>query len=58
MLDTLVDVDIDCAEAVALPDLYLPGTRAIGRPSKPKSDRIYTTRVGEAHPGASEAVLR
>jgi hypothetical protein len=43
ILDNLADVDIDCPEAVALADLYLPGTRAMfGRPSKPKSHRIYT----------------
>jgi hypothetical protein len=39
----LADVDIDCPEAVALADLYLPATRAMfGRPSKPKSHRLYT----------------
>ena len=38
----LVDVDLDCVEAVALADLYLPGTEAIfGRPSKPQSHRLY-----------------
>jgi hypothetical protein len=43
ILDTLADVDIDCAEAVALADLYVPATRAIfGRPSKLKSHRLYT----------------
>src|SRR5438132_994380 len=48
ILDTLADVDIDCAEAVALADLYLPATRAMfGRPSKPKSHRLY------AAPGAA-----
>jgi hypothetical protein len=37
----LVDVDPDCAEALALADLYLPATRAMfGRPSKPRSHRI------------------
>jgi hypothetical protein len=42
ILDTLADVDIDCAEAVALADAYLPATRAMfGRPSKPKSHRLY-----------------
>ena len=39
----LADVDIDCPEAVALGDLYLPATRAMfGRLSKPKSHRLYT----------------
>jgi hypothetical protein len=43
ILDTLADVDIDCAEAVTLADLYLPATRAtFGRPSKPRSHRLYT----------------
>lgn len=38
----LVDVDLDCAEAVALADGYLPRTRAIfGRPSKRRSHRLY-----------------
>jgi hypothetical protein len=38
----LVDVDLDCPEALAIADLYLPTTRAIfGRPSKPRSHRLY-----------------
>ena len=38
----LVDIDLDCAEALALADLYLPATEAIfGRKSKPRSHRIY-----------------
>jgi Bifunctional DNA primase/polymerase, N-terminal/Primase C terminal 2 (PriCT-2) len=38
----LVDVDLDCPEALALADLYLPSTAAIfGRPAKPRSHRLY-----------------
>src|SRR5207302_343303 len=38
----LVDIDIDCTEALALADLYLPPTRAVfGRPSKPRSHRLF-----------------
>lgn len=38
----LVDVDLDCDEALALADQYLPPTAAItGRPQKPRSHRWY-----------------
>ena len=38
----LVDIDLDCPEALALQDLYLPKTEAeFGRPSKPRSHRFY-----------------
>jgi hypothetical protein len=38
----LVDADLDCAEALALADLYLPPTGAIfGRASRPRSHRLY-----------------
>src|SRR6516165_5526745 len=38
----LVDADLDCPEALALADLYLPATRAeFGRASKPRSHRLY-----------------
>ncbi|MEZ6092487.1 MAG: hypothetical protein R3C05_31665 [Pirellulaceae bacterium] len=38
----LVDVDLDCPEALELADQYLPPTPAItGRPSSPKSHRWY-----------------
>jgi hypothetical protein len=41
----LVDVDLDCHEALALADLYLPPTGAeFGRPSKPRSHRLYVAR--------------
>jgi len=38
----LADIDLDCAEAIALAALYLPETRAqFGRPSKPLSHWLY-----------------
>jgi Bifunctional DNA primase/polymerase, N-terminal len=38
----LVDVDLDCPEALELADLYLPRTHAeFGRLSKPTSHRLY-----------------
>jgi hypothetical protein len=38
----LVDIDVDCAEALALADMYLPPTRAVfGRASKPRSHRLF-----------------
>jgi hypothetical protein len=38
----LVDVDLDCAGALALADLYLPATRAMfGRTSKPRSHWVF-----------------
>jgi hypothetical protein len=38
----LVFVDVDCPEAVAFSDAFLPETTCIyGRPSKPRSKRIY-----------------
>ena len=39
---SLVDVDLDCTEALALADLYLPATGAeFGRASRPRSHRLY-----------------
>ena len=38
----LVDIDLDCPEAIELADLYLPATRAVfGRASKPRSHRLF-----------------
>jgi hypothetical protein len=38
----LVDADLDCPEALALADIYLPVTRAeFGRASRPRSHRCY-----------------
>jgi hypothetical protein len=37
-----VDIDLDCTEALALADIYLPTTGAeFGRLSKPRSHRLY-----------------
>jgi len=38
----LVDVDLDCVEAIAVADLFLPQTECVfGRTSKPRSHRFY-----------------
>jgi len=38
----LVDIDLDCREALELADLYLPAAHAeFGRPSKPRSHRLF-----------------
>lgn len=38
----LADLDLDCREAIALADLYLPATDAVfGRRSKPRSHRLF-----------------
>jgi hypothetical protein len=38
----LVDIDLDCPEALALADAYLPATTAeFGRVSRPRSHRLY-----------------
>jgi predicted P-loop ATPase len=37
----LVDVDLDCREAIALARSFLPATRTFGRPSKPRSHLLY-----------------
>jgi hypothetical protein len=38
----LIDVDLDCVEALGLADMYLPQTRAVfGRAAKPYSHRLY-----------------
>ena len=45
----LADADLDCAEALALADIYLPPTQAVfGRRSKPLSHRLYIA-VGAAY---------
>jgi hypothetical protein len=42
----LCDVDLDCAEAIALADYLLPRTNAVfGRHSKPASHRLYITKL-------------
>jgi hypothetical protein len=41
----IVDVDLDCTEALALADLYLFKTGAVfGRATKPRSHRLYVAR--------------
>jgi Bifunctional DNA primase/polymerase, N-terminal/Protein of unknown function (DUF3987) len=41
----LVDVDLDCEEAIELADQYLPSTAAItGRPGAPRSHRWYIAK--------------
>jgi hypothetical protein len=48
----IVDVDLDCPDAIKLADLYLPPTEAIfGRPSKPRSHRLFIA------PGATFAAF-
>lgn len=42
----LVDVDLDCAEAVQLAPLVLAPTWTYGRPSKPRSHWLYTVPGG------------
>lgn len=38
----VVDVDLDCEEALALADIFLPATGAVfGRAAKPRSHRLY-----------------
>ena len=60
----LVDVDLDCKEAIELADQYLPPTPAItGRPSSPKSHRWYvaagaTTEKHTDHEGSMVVELR
>jgi putative DNA primase/helicase len=39
----LVDVDLDCSEAVALAPAFLPPTATFGRASKPRSHWLYIT---------------
>ena len=40
----IVDIDLDCPEALALADIYLPVSGAIfGRASKPRSHRLYVS---------------
>jgi hypothetical protein len=58
----VVDIDLDCTEAVALADLYLPATRAeFGRASKPRSHRLFiaptTTFEAFSDPIAKDTLL-
>ena len=50
----LVDVDLDCAEALSLATTYLPPTNAVfGRASKPRSHYLYVA-VGAAFAAYSD----
>lgn len=43
----LIDIDLDCPEALAIADAFLPSTPAIfGRAGKPRSHRLYRARLG------------
>lgn len=46
----MVDVDLDCPEAIALAPAFLPPTATFGRPSKPNSHYIYLCKgIDVAH---------
>ncbi len=52
----LVDNDLDCPEALALADLYLPRTRGVfGRPSKPGSHRLFAA-VGATYESFADPI--
>ncbi|WP_197203800.1 bifunctional DNA primase/polymerase [Crateriforma conspicua] len=56
----LVDVDLDCPEAIELADQYLPPTPATtGRPSSPKSHRWYIAAgaTTDKHPDPSDGSM-
>jgi hypothetical protein len=54
----LVDADLDCVEALALADIYLPMTGAIfGRASKPRSHRLYIAQ-GAVFEGFFDPIAR
>jgi hypothetical protein len=58
----LVDIDLDCPEAVALADRYLPATGAVfGRPANPRSHRLFlapgATYDSFADPNGSKTLL-
>lgn len=44
----LVDVDLDCPEAVAMAPLFLPGTAVFGRPGNPRSHWLYVAACDSA----------
>lgn len=55
----LVDVDLDCMEAVRLAPLFLPPTATFGRPSKPRSHWIYRSPIPRTRkPARSKIELR
>jgi hypothetical protein len=40
----LVDVDLDCPEAIRIADRFLRPTQSFGRSSRPRSHRLYVAR--------------
>jgi putative DNA primase/helicase len=51
----LTDVDVDCAEALALKTEFLPPTEAtFGRPSNPESHLLYLTNIRHIVPGVTK----
>jgi hypothetical protein len=58
----LVDVDLDCEEAIKIADFYLPVTQAeFGRKSKPRAHRLYVapgaTKEAFADPLSGDTLL-
>ena len=54
----LADIDLDCTEAIALADLYLPATGAVfGRPAMPRSHRLYIA-PGTRYASFSDPIAR
>lgn len=58
----LVDIDLDCSEALTLADLYLPATQAVfGRAAKPRSHWLYyapeAIYEAFADPGAGDVLV-
>jgi len=55
----LTDIDLDCAEAIAIAPYLLPPTKAIfGRPSKRASHWLYYTHLARTSDAAAAAVPR
>ncbi len=54
----LVDVDLDCDEAVALAPRYLPPTAMFGRSSKPRSHWVYVCNTKTHKPTRTHVELR
>jgi P4 family phage/plasmid primase-like protien len=54
----LVDVDLDCMEAVKLAPLFLPATATFGRASKPRSHWLYRCATTTLKPPRTAVELR
>lgn len=54
----LVDVDLDCDEAVRLAPLFLPPTSTFGRASKPASHWIYVCAIKTHKPARAKTEIR